>query len=147
MAAARDPWGGETLEWSLPSPPPEYNFVYLPTVGSRSPLWNDGADQPVVVGVRSDRREILVTRTLDAVPDHRALLPEESIWPFLASLAITFTFIGSIYRAWFVPLGAVPVLAAFVGWFWPRREGHRAQDPEPRDRAPRRSELALEGQP
>jgi hypothetical protein len=28
----RDPWDGRTLEWSLPNPPPEYNFRVIPTV-------------------------------------------------------------------------------------------------------------------
>ena len=30
-----------TLEWSMPSPPPPYNFAVLPTIGSRHPLWED----------------------------------------------------------------------------------------------------------
>ncbi|SEQ41666.1 cytochrome bo3 quinol oxidase subunit 1 apoprotein [Devosia sp. YR412] len=29
---AGDHWGGQTLEWSTSSPPPEYNFAVLPTV-------------------------------------------------------------------------------------------------------------------
>ncbi|MCA1850801.1 MAG: hypothetical protein LC672_07080, partial [Acidobacteria bacterium] len=39
-AAGNDPWGGPTLEWSIPSPPPEYNFATIPTVTSRYPLWD-----------------------------------------------------------------------------------------------------------
>jgi cytochrome c oxidase subunit 1 len=35
-----DPWGGGTLEWSIPSPPPEYNFAVIPTVTSRYPMWD-----------------------------------------------------------------------------------------------------------
>jgi cytochrome c oxidase subunit 1 len=35
-----DPWGAGTLEWSIPSPPPEYNFAELPNVTSRYPLWD-----------------------------------------------------------------------------------------------------------
>jgi cytochrome c oxidase subunit 1 len=38
--AGNDPWGGGTLEWSMPSPPPEYNFATIPTVTSRYPLWD-----------------------------------------------------------------------------------------------------------
>ncbi|MEX2963829.1 cbb3-type cytochrome c oxidase subunit I [Microbulbifer sp. TYP-18] len=30
-----DPWNGRTLEWSTPSPPPEYNFAVLPRVTAR----------------------------------------------------------------------------------------------------------------
>ena len=35
----RDPWGGRTLEWSLPTPPPEYNFAVIPTVTTRDAFW------------------------------------------------------------------------------------------------------------
>jgi cytochrome c oxidase subunit 1 len=38
--AGNDPWGGPTLEWSIPSPPPDYNFATIPTVTSRYPLWD-----------------------------------------------------------------------------------------------------------
>ena len=37
--APADPWNGATLEWSIPSPPPEYNFAEVPTVHGRDPLW------------------------------------------------------------------------------------------------------------
>ena len=30
--AEGDPWDARTLEWSISSPPPEYNFVEIPTV-------------------------------------------------------------------------------------------------------------------
>jgi cytochrome c oxidase subunit 1 len=38
--AGNDPWGAPTLEWSIPSPPPEYNFARIPRVTSRVPLWD-----------------------------------------------------------------------------------------------------------
>lgn len=34
-----DPWDGRTLEWSIPSPPPEYNFAVIPHVESRDAFW------------------------------------------------------------------------------------------------------------
>lgn len=34
-----DPWNGRTLEWSIPSPPPVYNFAIIPTVNQLDPLW------------------------------------------------------------------------------------------------------------
>jgi cytochrome c oxidase subunit 1 len=37
--APDDPWDGATLEWSIPSPPPVYNFARVPTVHSRDPWW------------------------------------------------------------------------------------------------------------
>jgi cytochrome o ubiquinol oxidase subunit I len=35
-----DPWNGRTLEWSISSPPPAWNFALLPTVGSTDAFWN-----------------------------------------------------------------------------------------------------------
>src|SRR5436305_10330196 len=37
--ASDDPWDGATLEWSIPSPPPVYNFARIPTVHSRDAWW------------------------------------------------------------------------------------------------------------
>lgn len=34
-----DPWNGRTLEWSIPSPAPAYNFATVPAVDSRDPWW------------------------------------------------------------------------------------------------------------
>jgi cytochrome o ubiquinol oxidase subunit 1 len=34
-----DPWNGRTLEWSLPSPVPFYNFAVTPTVTQRDAFW------------------------------------------------------------------------------------------------------------
>ncbi len=38
--AGNDPWDAWTLEWSIPSPPPAYNFATDPVVRSRRPLWD-----------------------------------------------------------------------------------------------------------
>ncbi|MBZ9676270.1 cytochrome o ubiquinol oxidase subunit I [Mesorhizobium sp. ES1-1] len=34
-----DPWNGRTLEWSVPSPPPAWNFAILPEVEGRDAFW------------------------------------------------------------------------------------------------------------
>ena len=35
-----DPWDGRTLEWSIPSPPPVYNFAHLPRVNGIDAWWH-----------------------------------------------------------------------------------------------------------
>lgn len=34
-----DPWNARTLEWSTPTPTPEYNFAVIPTVATRDAFW------------------------------------------------------------------------------------------------------------
>lgn len=34
-----DPWDGRTLEWATASPPPEFNFAFLPNVEDAEPYW------------------------------------------------------------------------------------------------------------
>ena len=36
--AGNDPWKGKTLEWFVPSPPPENNFDVVPRVRSLEPM-------------------------------------------------------------------------------------------------------------
>jgi cytochrome c oxidase subunit 1 len=38
--AGPDPWDARTLEWSIPSPPPEHNFDEIPVVRHRDDWWN-----------------------------------------------------------------------------------------------------------
>jgi cytochrome c oxidase subunit 1 len=39
--AGNDPWDAWTLEWSVSSPPPPYNFASIPRIASRRPLWDE----------------------------------------------------------------------------------------------------------
>jgi cytochrome c oxidase subunit I+III len=120
--AGPNPWRAGTLEWGTSSPPPSYNFLHLPTVNGREALWDAAPNQPVVVGLDEDARSFLTTRTLDAEPDGRDEFPSPTIWPFLAALATTAAFIGSIFTPWGITLGAIPVAITMIGWFWPERQ-------------------------
>jgi hypothetical protein len=91
-------------------------------VAGRDTLWEQPADQPVVTGLRSDTRQVLVTRVLDAEPDLKADFPDSSIWPLLAALATTAMFIGSIFTPWALPVGMLPVFVTLTGWFWPKKK-------------------------
>jgi cytochrome c oxidase subunit I+III len=134
VPAGDNPWGAATLEWATSSPPPPYNFHPGPTVAGADALWDSAPDQPVVTGLRSDVRDVLVTRVMDAEPDHRTIFPDNSIWPLLAALATTGMFVGSIFSPWAVVWGSIPVFVSLVGWFWPKRgekERHLAgEDPK-----------------
>jgi cytochrome c oxidase subunit I+III len=120
--ASANPWGADTLEWGIASPAPVYNYAYLPTVSSRTPLWENEPDQPVVRGMRADILEVLVTTLLDATPDHRHLLDGPSYWPVLTALAVGIGIITAIFTPWGVVIGALLSAITLTGWFWPHGE-------------------------
>jgi cytochrome c oxidase subunit 1 len=124
-AAVSNPWGASTLEWATSSPPPPYNFLPQPTVASREPLWHPELTPPPVIGLDSEKRQVLVTALLDAEPDHRYKMPGPSLWPLLTAIATSVMFIWSIFQAIGLVWGAIPTFICLVGWFWPTRGKER----------------------
>jgi cytochrome c oxidase subunit I+III len=118
IVAGANPWDADTLEWSVSSPPPDYNYHYLPTVEGRYALWTQTDQTPLVMGLSTEKREALVTSVLDAEPELRFEIPGPSIWPVLLALATAETFIVGIFTPWAFPIGAVLAFAVFFGWFW-----------------------------
>jgi cytochrome c oxidase subunit 1 len=123
VPAGPDPWGAGTLEWATESPPRVANFAAIPVVHGRDPLWQGVPQgQPDhVAGLAADVREVLSTTVADARPDSRMMFPSPTPWPFLAAVATTVLFIGSIFTPWAIVWGAIPVTIALIGWFWPSR--------------------------
>jgi cytochrome c oxidase subunit I+III len=127
--APDDPWRGDSLEWATSSPPPNYNFLYLPTVKGRWARW-DG-DGGRVTGIRGDRREVLLTSVVEATPIGKAVLPSPTVWPLILAFAVSVAFIGVIFTLWAAPVGALLAFGALVGWLWPK--GWRQEKEEPGD--------------
>jgi cytochrome c oxidase subunit 1 len=112
-----DPWDARTLEWSIPSPPPEYNFASVPVVAARDELWHrkygeDDEGRPV-------RRELdypVVESREDGEGKH-IHMPSPSYWPLVASLAFPVICYGLIYRVWAVSIiGALWLIGAIYSW-------------------------------
>jgi cytochrome c oxidase subunit I len=118
--AGANPWDAPTLEWAASSPPAHYNFINLPAVTARYPLWTPARNRIVVTGLRDDRREVLVTSITDAQPQFRYVLPDPTIWPFVTAILVTIGLIGSVFQfQWYYP-GFVLAAIGLIGWFWPR---------------------------
>ena len=128
--AGDNPWDADTLEWATTSPPPAYNFLHLPVVQGRSALWDEGDEHQVAVGTSTERREVLLTTTLDAQPDSRESHPHDSIWPLAMALAIGVLFITAIFTPLALPIGAVLGFIAFAGWAWPTKEDVESESDE-----------------
>jgi len=120
--AGDNPWNADTLEWGTSSPPPVYNFLHLPVVEGPNALWDRSREQPVVTGIRSDSREVLVTDVMDAEPAHKTVFPEPTIWPFLCAVVTSAFCVGSIFTPWALVVAIVPLAITLIGWFWPKHD-------------------------
>jgi cytochrome c oxidase subunit 1/cytochrome c oxidase subunit I+III len=127
--AGPNPWDGPTLEWSIPSPPPPYNFKVIPHVTSRHPLWEGRLEESAVYSsldagmVLDHGRETVGTSPLDGEPDEILRMPKDSIAPFLLALATSAFFVGLLLHLWWLALvGAVVLALALLIWLWPERQ-------------------------
>ncbi len=127
--AGNDPWKGETLEWYTSSPPPHYNFVTVPTVRSREPMWDqpelaEGFQAPPEGGRPLTGGHVtLSTSMLDARPQAVVHMPHASPWPFWLSIAMTVLFFLLLMEWWILSVVAVlACVVGMVGWYWPRSQ-------------------------
>ncbi|MDF1504878.1 cytochrome c oxidase subunit I [Roseisolibacter sp. H3M3-2] len=131
--AGRDPWEGDTLEWSEASPPENAQFARIPVVRSRHPMWEQETLLPVPeddADVADAARQLdhapsrwrgsLVVGVLDGRPLALAHLPRKSPWPFVMSVGFTIVFVAALVEiGWVFWVGAAVTLVALAGWFWP----------------------------
>ncbi|MBW9117684.1 cytochrome c oxidase subunit I [Rhizobium cauense] len=118
--AGENPWNAPTLEWATTSPPPPYNFRSIPVVEDRNPLWSQRGERAIASGLRTDRRELLVTSVVEALPVARESSARSSVWPFWAAIATAVMLIWSMFSAWAVIWGSIPIALTLIGWFWPK---------------------------
>ena len=127
----RDPWGADTLEWAMATPPPAYNFASLPTVASREPL----ADAPdlalrlargegMLATARHGWRETLAVDMTSGAAEHVVVLPGNGWWPIATAAAIGGFFLSMLAGLyWIAPL-FLPVVA-WLAWRWAWTNGRR----------------------
>jgi cytochrome c oxidase subunit 1/cytochrome c oxidase subunit I+III len=125
--AGPDPFGGATLEWAVPSPPPEYNFAVIPTVKSAYPNWDRDDRQEDVR--RLNRGELVLDRghetpassVLDGELDEILEMPAESPWPVTLALCVAVVFTMLLTSHYYVA-GLAGAAAALVLMAWHSRE-------------------------
>ena len=104
--AEGDPWDARTLEWSIASPPPEYNFVEIPTVTEVDDWWATKRRKertPVIAGASEDE-------------EHSIHLPQPSYWPIVVSIGLLIGGYGLIYHYAFAVVGVAVALFGVYAW-------------------------------
>jgi cytochrome c oxidase subunit 1 len=125
--AGADPWDARTLEWSIPSPPPEYNFEQIPTVHGRDPFWEQK---------RQGVRAVPVAGGSGEEGEHSIHLPQPSYWPLLASMGLLTAAYGLLYSASKIGLAvavigvAIAMVSVYAWSFEPVNEPDEPSDHE-----------------
>jgi len=126
VRGSRDPWGGSTLDWAMPTPPAAYNFASLPEVSARNPLWAD-PDLPAKIARGEgylgdwarDRRETLTVEVTTGTPRYVVVFPANTGFPMAMSAVTGLFFLGLLTKAyWLVPLALIGVVAMALYWVW-----------------------------
>lgn len=84
-----DPWGGRTMEWSVSSPPPHYNFAEISIITARDEFW-----------ARKQKG------TAQQKPSHyqNILMPKNTpVGFFIGMLSIAFGF-GMVWHIWWIAI-------------------------------------------
>ena len=132
--AGDDPWDGATLEWTIPSPPPEYNFKVVPVVTSARPLWDLKYGMHDEHSGLDDHRGVLVPAGHHAVAAHHAqsavvvaVVPEEaheehihmpnpSYWPIVTAFGLILMASGIIWGVGLSFAGLAILLIGINAW-------------------------------
>ncbi|WP_273833120.1 cytochrome c oxidase subunit I [Guptibacillus sedimenti] len=93
-----DPWfsRGRTLEWTIPSPPPAYNFARLPEVKSREPLWDAYENG---------------NKNIDFIGEYEDIhLPNSTSLPFFIGIGFLIASFGFVFEIWPVALSGMLIV-------------------------------------
>jgi cytochrome c oxidase subunit 1 len=115
--ADADPWDGRTLEWSIPSPPPEFNFAEIPQVHARDDFWHRKYTE-------DDEGRLLrlpAGGSVDApaapAPTHHIHMPSPSFWPLVFAFGFPWFGYGFVFKNYFL-LGVGAAILFFGMYAW-----------------------------
>ncbi|MCS7459055.1 cytochrome c oxidase subunit I [Paenibacillus doosanensis] len=94
--APADPWDGRTLEWAIPSPPPEYNFKQTPLVRGLDPLWKEKM---------AGNKEMTPAEPIGSIH-----MPSPSILPLIFSIGFFIAGFGFMYHTYVVSVIGIAIM-------------------------------------
>ncbi|MGH7986679.1 MAG: cbb3-type cytochrome c oxidase subunit I [Candidatus Binataceae bacterium] len=123
--ASADPWDARTLEWSIPSPPPVYNFATVPMVTGRDAWWIEKYGSIEAVGAHGETASAAAANAAAAGAAARERLqpaepgeihmPPPSLYPVLAALGI-FGMAAGMALLWYriIIIGAILLVLSVI---------------------------------
>ncbi len=112
--APDDAWDARTLEWSIPSPPPPYNFAEIPVVHARDDFWHskytEDADGRLVA--------LPAPEPAEAPDPHSIHLPSPSYYPLITALGLPVLGYAAVFKDPVVlaPIGFILLLFGIYAW-------------------------------
>ncbi len=139
VPAGNDPWDGRTLEWSIASPPPHYNFEKIPTVEHRDDFWFKKHPELIAEYYHDDHARELTAPSgaqFDDDVDDMSLdehtsdahhndddhghgdihMPDMSYYPFILSLGLLIAAAGLMTSLFVVAIGVIILVWGLLGW-------------------------------
>jgi cytochrome o ubiquinol oxidase subunit 1 len=102
-----DPWNGRSLEWATASPPPAFNFAFLPEVTGEDAFW------------QLKRRAAEQTGSEERLEYQDIEIPRNSPTGFVCAFFATVMDFALIWHIWWmVAVGAIGAFATFVVFAW-----------------------------
>jgi cytochrome o ubiquinol oxidase subunit 1 len=102
-----DPWNGRSLEWATASPPPAFNFAFLPEVTGEDAFW------------QLKRRAAEQTGSEERLEYQDIEIPRNSPTGFVCAFFATAMGFALIWHIWWmVAVGATGAFATFVVFAW-----------------------------
>ena len=129
--ASADPWDGRTLEWSIPSPPPHYNFDEIPQVKYRDDFWFTKHPELVHEDEAETSKKAPATAPSGGADDgdhgHGGIhMPDMSYYPAILAAGMTLAVAGLLVAYWMIAVGAIIMMWGLMGWSF-----EPVNDPEP----------------
>ena len=131
-----DPWNAKnySLEWNVPSPPPEFNFPEgkIPVIKAtgvefmdveevrRMKLAGSTSSDTVKTGIYKGRNFLMNGGIYEGGHDdgHGGHSLHLSPWPMVLSAGVAMTFLGLFFGVGLFILGLVVFIASLAGWAW-----------------------------
>jgi cytochrome c oxidase subunit I+III len=125
VPAGNDPFGGDTLEWSVSSPPPAYNFPVIPKVSSPYAMWDhqdrEADEKRLEEGelVLDQGHETPASSVLDADYDEILDMPSKSWAPMVLAVVLGLMFMMLLLQHYVTALAFAGLCGlVLAAWHW-----------------------------